>query len=405
MTPSARDWTKVAGLAALSVSSLFLAWWIFGILSLLFLVVGLVGLAILPVAALLAWFRQGRLKGRGGNVRIAVAAVLETLLVVLVTLALLPGSFHRPTSHRDGNLVKDPYFGHLPVPLAEYEERGVPLDQTIGQRFEVIDMTREQVVIHGDSVLHGWGVAPEESAAAILKERIVNAQVVNASVSGYSIDQYYMYLKAFLPRTRPKVVVIGIYAGNDYQSAGMSNWRGHSKPLFVRDGDGIKLFRERAPSYNCVDQLGGSLLFKPIWTYEAVAQKSIDVVCNVRTLSEPEHAFVVEKLLEAIDETVKKAGGRALFVLLPDRNDFNMDRFVVSPDQYYAKTLARYDQLATLLKEGGFDVLWFKDEMERASENPFSLYLPNDSAHLNVAGNRLLADVLQRELKERYGIW
>jgi lysophospholipase L1-like esterase len=355
-------------------------------------------LALLIGPPLLYWIRrrQGGLSGRQGNF-ILTAVVSFACLQILLTMAIgLRGEFHRPHSHRDENVAFHAELGHAPILQPGDAERGVVLAETIGQRLRTIDGDREQIVIIGDSVLHGWRLDDEQVVDAFLAPSFPENQVLNISVSGYSISQYYLYLREHLHRTRPKVVVVGIYAGNDYESSAMSNWSGHTTPLFVMDRDGIRPHRPVTPRFNCIDILSGSLLFKPLWRWFDMTMGIMNVVCNVRTLEEPEHGEVVHLLLQAIEALVTDQGAKLLYVLLPDANDFNLE-------SWYVKEKSRLPHLRKVLARGDYHWIDFYDNIAAHGGDPRELYQEDDSAHYNEAGMRLLARTLEPEIRRLVG--
>ena len=363
----------------------------FGALSVVTFFLGFAALLAYPAALLLTLFRQRRLAGLRGRVAVLLVSTVVSFLVVLALLVGMRGEFHRPHSHRDENISFHPSLGHAPILRPGDAERGVVLAETIGQRLEKVDPEREHILFVGDSVVYGWRLEDDQTAAAILDRRLPSVQVLNGAVSGYSISQYYLYLQQNLGRLRPRLVIVGIFAGNDYESTAMSNWSGHSTPLFVPEGDGLKLWREYTPRFNCVDFLSASLLFRPLWADLKFAEWLGGLICNARTLQEPEHGEVVRRLLARIDELVKSQGAELLFVLLPDRWDF-------SEGTWYTREKTRYPHLARLLKEGGYATHWLYDDIAATGEPVESYYLPKDSAHLSAKGHKLLAEALAKRL-------
>lgn len=61
--------------------------------------------------------------------------------------------------------------------------------------------------------------------------------MLNLSVSGYSVEQYWLYLRRVLPSTQPKLIMVGVFTGNNLQLTGreLTPW-GHGEPLFVVEG-------------------------------------------------------------------------------------------------------------------------------------------------------------------------
>lgn len=330
---------------------------------------------------------QGWLAGRRANLALALTVSLVSLQALISLTIGMRGEFHRAHSHRDDNVAFHPTLGHAPILLPDHEAAGLVLDETVGQRLRRIDPTRDQIVIIGDSVLHGWRLEDHQVVDSFLAPRFPEFQVLNISVSGYSIAQYYLYLKAHLHRTRPRVVVVGLYAGNDYESSAMANWSGHSTPLFVKRAEGITLYRDTTPRFNCIDIVSGSLLYKPLWQWFDLAMASLKFVCNVPQLEEPEHGEVVAWLLKSIEAEVQRQGATLLYVLLPDANDFDLD-------SWYVTEKSRLPRLRELLDDGNYTWVDFFAPIAHADSPPKTFYLKDDSAHLNESGMQLLAATL-----------
>jgi len=338
----------------------------------------------------------------GAEIRVrralVVAAVFCPLWACLLAAVAMRGEFHQTDPTRRENLEPDPYLGHRVALLPEQAAMGKTLAGTVGQRLERPDPSRKQVVLLGDSVLYGWGVADEDSPGPVLARLVRTVQVVNASVSGYSLDQYLLYLQQILPLLDPSVIVLGVYAGNDYESSGVSQWHGHSKPLFLPDGDeGLRLWRAQTPWYDCVDVLSGSLLWTYLWRWPAAGEWALEAFCRPLELPVDVHEEVVRRTLAGISALASQMGAEVLFVLLPDRNDF-------CRDNPYATKAGKHDRLEALLKEGGREVFLFRDTLRISCEEATGLYLPEDAAHFTARGIALLADALAAELERRFGV-
>ena len=78
-----------------------------------------------------------------------------------------------------------------------------------------------RIVVYGDSFIHA-GYSPQEETfahglGALLTDRLGRTvQVVNAGVSSYGPDQVVLKMEDELPRLRPDLAVVAIFAGNDY---------------------------------------------------------------------------------------------------------------------------------------------------------------------------------------------
>jgi hypothetical protein len=78
-----------------------------------------------------------------------------------------------------------------------------------------------RVVVYGDSFIHAFYSPQEETFAARLGALLAGhlrreVEVVNAGVSSYGPDQISLKMEDELPRLRPDLVIVAIFAGNDY---------------------------------------------------------------------------------------------------------------------------------------------------------------------------------------------
>lgn len=270
--------------------------------------------------------------------------------------------------------------------------------RTVGAHFERIDPAREHVLVFGDSIIYGYGVTHEQTAVSLLARRFGDHQVLNAAISGYSIDQYAIYLRRLLPRTRPRLVVVGIFSGNDYELTGRDYGWGHSKPFFrMRQG---RLVNESDSLWgnNCVDRLANSLLFRVLWRERDFAQAALDRMCHTRQLSLGEDERVITALLRDMDDRTRAAGARTLFMLMPEQRMFP-DREGNARDTLYH---SRYLETARLVREAGLDLYEPASGIAREGVPLDPLYL-DDHAHFSVAGHALLARLIEPEIRARLG--
>lgn len=372
----------------------------FGLASGLLAIVGVLSLGAWPTVRLVLQLRAGTGSAVIGRRGLLVASVVPAALLVLAGAVLVRAPGPRTGSRMVDDIAFHPVIGHAPILTDEDRSRGLALEGTVGQRKHVPDPGRDQVLLLGDSVLYGWDVPDDSTSARLLERSLAPLQVLNASVSGFSPEQYLLYLDEVLrrPGVHPRYVVLGPYSGNDYHSCATSNWRGHSKPLFeMRDGR-LANWRDVTPAWNCVDLLGGSLFFMPLWRWKEPSEAVINAICGNRVLDPDEHEAVVRALFLAIDARVREAGARMLVLLLPDRNDLEPG------DTEYRRTLSRHDLLARILREDGLDTILFADAIRADGRDLSDLYLPGDAAHFSAAGHRLMAHTLEQALRERMGL-
>ncbi|MFO0756095.1 MAG: SGNH/GDSL hydrolase family protein [Byssovorax sp.] len=342
----------------------------------LFWAVSLIFLAGLPEGAA----RTQRFKSAAATLIAVVAVVLGATLIRLgpsVSLQRLNAGLGDGLSAQSA----DPELGWAPMGKGR-----------VGQHLDTIDPAREHVLLMGDSVLYGWGIGETEHVGRRLGEKMPRYQVLNASVSGYSIDQYYLYLKRISPEVRPKQIVVGIFTGNDYQITGREFSWGTSKPLFTVQNGELVRSNEGA---SCIDDLSQSLLFRTLWRSRETAMGMIESFCKPRQLRRSEVEAVIAKLFDGIEAIGKEYGNRPLFVLLPVRDEYNLfdrERFLYG---------SKYRDLRRLLVEGKHDMLEplpaVQLENARVKEG---LYL-EDHAHFTARGHEILAEEIAKELAKR----
>jgi hypothetical protein len=88
-----------------------------------------------------------------------------------------------------------------------------------------------QVVIVGDSFANGWGVARETSWIGLLDEALPDSRVITLGMPGTVPQQYFRYLERFGVGLKPKLVIFGIFVGNDIVEAAIFNrWLAAGSP-------------------------------------------------------------------------------------------------------------------------------------------------------------------------------
>lgn len=277
----------------------------------------------------------------------------------------------------------DPEIGWAPT--------GPP--EIVGQRLDTIDPARPHLLMMGDSILYGTNVEAAETAPYLMGQALRGPQVLNLSVSGYSVEQYWLYLRRVLPHTHPRLIMIGVFTGNDLQLTGreFTPW-GHSKPLFqVEEG---KLVRVNSAE-DCIDGLSQSLLFRPIWRDKERALALSHLLCTPRELGAGELERLVARLFAEIESIGRAAGAKVVFVLLPNRYELN----VYAPDETFY--LSKYGVLKRLLREGKHEILDFYPELLRHPKAELDEAFQSDSSHFTAKGHRLLADYLLRSIEEK----
>ncbi len=273
-------------------------------------------------------------------------------------------------------------------------------DGTVGQRAQKIDPKREHIVIVGDSILYGHGLAVEQTAAYLVDDRFKSSryQVLNLSVSGWSIDQYWLTLEHELPRLNPKVIIVGVYSGNDFQVTNRNYSWGHTKPYYVMNGNTLVRTNPDLLADNCIDHLAQSLLFRLLWMRKDFAQDLIDLFCGAQEQPLWQGERAIAKMFDRIEALGRERGVPVLFLLLSERMDIPGDTF----EENYVSLVSKYGVLRQLLIDGGHELQEFPADLVAQNDHLAELFL--DAGHYNAVGQRQLATVMERELANRYGI-
>ena len=90
-----------------------------------------------------------------------------------------------------------------------------------GREFDAFQFDGVRVVVYGDSIIQASYTQLEKTFAYQLEKRLQNelngdVQVLNAGVNGYGPDQYLIRLRNDLPTLNPDLVIVAIFADNDF---------------------------------------------------------------------------------------------------------------------------------------------------------------------------------------------
>jgi hypothetical protein len=315
----------------------------------------------------------------------------------------------------------DSELGWSAMPNLAIEDKTISYHtNSLGFRSEEVDMTKEHILVLGDSVVWGLGVQDDETVTAYLGKHFSDYQVLNLGVSGYGIDQYYMQLKRSISNLNPKLVIVNIFTGNDWGDFTQDIQYGKSKPLFRADPSSADTANEEGIPYQVnkskliltnspVSKYSCSNLFSRSWTLSLPAFEPVrKSICTVNRLPEKEVHYVFLGLLFKIGELVSQAKSALLFVLTPSKSDFDYD--FKNWDEYF-KYLERDEEKAptffnkkgqmmaqSLFRQIPFPYIDFYEEVKGNDWKVEDLYLPRDNDHLSPLGLRYLAKTIQKKV-------
>ncbi|MBI2390928.1 MAG: SGNH/GDSL hydrolase family protein [Deltaproteobacteria bacterium] len=263
---------------------------------------------------------------------------------------------------------------------------------TVGARLDVADPTRPQILLIGDSIVYGQGVDASETVSSALQRARPGDQILNAAVSGYSIDQYFLYLRRILPQLNPKVIVVGLFSGNDFQLTAREMTWGKGKPLYAVEHG--RLERVGTAS-GCIDRLAGSLLFRAFWREPHAANDLLTKMCGPCALRRGETEALIGKLFDEIDALAVARNVPVLWLMLPLKYEHS-----VHEETRYLH-YARYHDLMRILRERPRQIFDFSLDVSPRHAELDQLYL-SDNAHFSPKGHALLAAALDREIRARF---
>jgi lysophospholipase L1-like esterase len=272
-----------------------------------------------------------------------------------------------------------------------------------GLRSKEVDSGKEKILIVGDSVVYGLGIQDNETATYYLDQEFPEYQVLNLGVGGYGIDQYYLRLKRLISKFKPKIVGIVICTGNDIKNTQLDVSYGHSKPLFLMEGEKLKIVDPSISRFSCPN------LFSTSWLLQKNPFVSLrDKYCSINQIHPKIMKKVVLQLLKEIEELAMANNSKLFYVLWPSKSNFDDKQSILKAleetkkkdPRNYAKLVVestpfyfRKNWLAfkTLFKETNYPTL---DFLEKAKESykldePKKLYI--DHYHMSPKGSKLLA--------------
>lgn len=167
------------------------------------------------------------LPGRQASSVLLLAFVsLLSLLALEVAGEYLLGPRHRPIFRYDDRLI----FKFIPNRRSTMTHATINGGGTVTHRINSQGFRGEElrprgemmrIVVYGDSFIHALYSTDEETfvvqlGGALARRLNRPVEAINAGVSSYGPDQIAQKMEAELPQLRPDLVVVAIFAGNDY---------------------------------------------------------------------------------------------------------------------------------------------------------------------------------------------
>jgi hypothetical protein len=220
---------------------------------------------------------------------------------------------------------------------------------------------RTRVVIVGDSVAFGYGVADEETFAAVLERAHGGLEVLNLAENGYGTDQALLKLEGEGLAYEPDVVVLSFCLANDFVDNAQCFSYGHPKPCFALEGGALRL----RDTHLAVSRFARVVLFLQ---RESLLYNRALAAWAARPAPEadvPPELELTAALVRRVRDVARSRGARFLVVFHPGRDDLRpipprptrkLVKMIGPPDtetlslrdEYMARGygLARFEELA-----------------------------------------------------------
>ena len=248
---------------------------------------------------------------------------------------------------------------------------------------------RTRIVVVGDSVAFGYGVADDATFPAVLERTNGRVEALNLAVQGYGTDQALLRLQDEAPGLQPDVVVASVCLANDFVDNGQCHSSGHPKPCFTA-GEGAPRLRTEhlriSPFARLVLFLRGeSLLYNRL---ASLAGRRPPPPAALGDADEDRVLELTRALLESMGDTAGRFGARFLVVLHPGRDDLR-------PAPPRATRKFRKVMAASPLEQ-----LWLQDVYPARGFDlaRFDAYALDLVGHLRPEGHALTARLLEERL-------
>jgi len=329
-----------------------------------------------------------------------LAALFGCLLVAVLT-ELLVRSMSRewaPTREERAKFWRyDPLLGwsHRPGQKGRLNHKDFTINVAINSQglrdieYPIERTWKKRMLILGDSFSWGYGVEHQECFTEIIEREHPEWEVINASVSGYSTDQEYLYLKERGIWFKPDVVML-LFCWNDFtdNNIGSASW--YFKPYFV-EHNGIWELRNNPVPMATMKQRAHRFFFGRTYVIKHLYAAVIHGFYYLRSLvkhnpprdipvreQEPEKTYAVTAyLLQSINRLC--IGNNAKFILV----SVPMER----EKQAWLEDLAQREKIPYLALDPYFEL--------KEGQLTFS-----HDKHWNSIGHKIAANAISTFLRE-----
>lgn len=209
----------------------------------------------------------------------------------------------------------------------------------------------------------------------VLNRDGLNAEVLDAGISGYTLEDEIAYIKEKGIKLDPDLIIIGVFQ-ND-----VSDYDPSQRSVFARESQKNKLIKYGF-LYQIAKQSAFLTFFQKSFSKEVTIRDQ-----NKRTVKDFKPSYL-EKYKTDLDKLSNYDKSKIIFVLFPAFNQINSDNY--SPQQEISNLLER-----------NYQVLDIKPVIEKES-NPEIAYLIPENSHFSVYGYYLVSKQLSKIIEEKF---
>jgi hypothetical protein len=239
----------------------------------------------------------------------------------------------------------DSELGWVLAPNNSFKTNGrISTINSLGFRSPEIDSNQKHIIVVGDSVSFGAGLGDKETLSYQLGKQLKEFQVLNFSVPGYGVGQYYLTLKKHINKTNPALVVVVIFTGNDLQETRKDNLFGIGKPWIKIKDNSIKVVNKSSPRFSCTNLLSRS------WTIRALRLENLTrKICKSNAYDIISAQLQMVKILLKINKLVSSKNASLLFILSPTIYDYYQEGLNCSGKENLTNCLSTRKNMQKLL--------------------------------------------------------
>lgn len=253
-----------------------------------------------------------------------------------------------------------------------------------------------RVLMLGDSITFGYGVADEQTFSYLLDEKSEKIEVINAGVQGYGTDQELIYLKNEGLKYQPDVIVLNFTLSNDIVDNSFSKSvydKTYPKPYYILENDNLVL-KDDHLKLHMVKKVVFLLSQKSVLFNKLLSALKVNSKYFSQKLIVEDHDIGIDqplityRLIKEISEIAAKQKVPFILAIFPGKDNYNTDsselQQLLKQEMFNNITIINFYQS---LEEKGYGI-------DRYEEIAF-----DKTMHLTSKGHQIVADVFYDNLR------